>query len=144
MRRMIRDSKLLFDQHRDTHCGPDLTAKAIMLRSFCQQLRQLGPLRLVQARLRAWGRLMTQGICSARLGFVDPLTYRSLTDSECGGDVFLFPVVLIELPGAQASIFAPVVGKKVFWVHASFHRLICFRTLGPHAEVNKGPFRAGL
>jgi hypothetical protein len=77
MRRMIRDSKLLFDQHRDTRCGPDLTAKAIVLSSFCQQLRQLGPLRLVQAMLRAWRRLMTQGICSARLGFFDPLTYRS-------------------------------------------------------------------
>jgi len=137
MGRMIPDAKLLFDQHRDTRCGPDLTAKAIMLSSFCQQVRQLGPLRLVQAMLRARGRLMTQGICSARLGFCDPLTYRSLSDSECGGDGFLFPVVLIELPGAQASIFAPVGGKKVFCVHASFHRLVCFSTLGPHAEVNK-------
>ncbi|GHO61546.1 hypothetical protein KSC_004380 [Ktedonobacter sp. SOSP1-52] len=41
---MILDAKLLLDQHCHPSRGPGLTAKSIVLRSFGQQVRQLGAL----------------------------------------------------------------------------------------------------
>ena len=110
MRWMIADAELLLDQHGDPSGRPDLATKAVVFGSFGQQQRQVGQLLFAQLRLRARRRLMPQGLSPVGFGFGDPLTDRSFGDPECGGNVFLFPALLIELPGAQASIFAPVVG----------------------------------
>ncbi len=79
---------------------------------------------------------MAQRIETVFLRPTYPLAHRAFGHTKSFGDRFLFPALLIQLPGTQASIFAPVVGKRFFCTHTSFHRLACFITLGPHAEVN--------
>jgi hypothetical protein len=39
----------------------------------------------------------------------------------------LFPSLLIQFPGAQASPFAPVFWKRCVFTHTSFHRFLGFR-----------------
>lgn len=63
---------------------------------------------------------MPQGIRSTRLRFFHPLTHRSFGHAEGFGYTLLFPACLIQLPGMQAAIFAPVLGKEVFLAHTSF------------------------
>src|SRR5712691_9333100 len=136
MGRMITDAKVLLDQHGHPRRGPDFAAKPVGSCSFGKQVGQLSQLVLSQFGLRARRRLMTQGLLSLRFGTAYPLTDRPFGHAQRLGNVFLFPTGLIQLPSAQATIFAPVVGKGVFLAHTSFHRLARVRTLGPHAEVN--------
>lgn len=65
-----------------------------------------------------------------------PLTHHAFGDFQGLGDFFLFPALLVQLPGTQSSAFAPIFRKEFFLAHTSFDRLAKFITLDPHAEVN--------
>ncbi len=134
---MIPDAKLLLDQHRHPSRGPDLAAKPVVLGSFGQQVGQLGTLFLSQFRLRAGRRLVAQRIRTIFLGSTHPLTHCAFGHAQGFRNVFLFPALLIQLPGAQSATLAPVFGKEFFLAHTSFHRFAWFTTLGFHDEVNK-------
>ena len=138
MRWMIPDTKLLLDQHRHPSRGPDLAAKPVVLGSFGQQVGQLGTLLLSQFRLWTGRWLVAQRIRTIFLGSAHPLAHRAFGHPESNSDVFLFPVLLIELRGPQSSSFAPVFRKWFFLTHASLHRLVSPTTLDPYAEVNSG------
>ncbi len=121
---MIVDSKLLFDQPSDPRGSPDLSTKAVMLGSFRQQERQLRPVFSRQFRLSAMWNNTTQGVSALSLCFLDPLTYSSFGHPKCFGDVFLFPALLIQLPGTQAASFAPIFGKEGKFAHTFWDRLL--------------------
>lgn len=114
MSTMITDAELLPDHLHHPRCRPDLPAKTEGFRSLRQQGRQLRHLLGTQLRLPAWRRLMSQGFYSLCLRFFEPLTHRSRADSECGGDLFLFPSLFMQLRGAHPSSFAPIWGGFAF------------------------------
>jgi hypothetical protein len=123
---MIADSKLLLDHQSHPLRGPDLSSKTERFGSLRQQRRQLRPLLGTQFGLSPWRWLMPQGLNSLRPGFLEPLAHRSLTDSECGGDVLLFPSLFMQFPGTHPSSFAPIFGRCRFLVHTSFSRHFSF------------------
>ena len=120
MRWMIADAKVLLDQHCYPSRGPDLAAKPVVLGSFGQQVGQLHTLLLSQFRLGTGRRLVAQRIRTIFLGSAHPLTHRAFGHPEGLRDVFLFPFLLIQLPGTQSAAFAPVFRKWFFLVHTSF------------------------
>ncbi|EFH88719.1 hypothetical protein [Ktedonobacter racemifer] len=133
---MPPDAKLLLDQHCYPSSGPGLAAKPIVLGSFGQQAWHMGALFLSQFWLGGWRRPVAQRIRTIFLRSTHLLTYRALSDSLGLGDLFLFPALLIQLPGTQSSALAPIFRKGFFLAHASFHRLVRFFSLDPHAQVN--------
>jgi hypothetical protein len=136
MRWMIPGSKLLLDQHSHPHRGLDLAVKPRMLGSFSQQVRQPGSLFLSQFGWWTRRRVVAQRIRTIFLRSAHPLTHHAFGDFQGLGDFFLFPALLVQLPGTQSSAFAPIFRKEFFLAHTSFHRLAKFITLDPHAEVN--------
>src|SRR5262249_4389374 len=56
----------------------------------------------------------------------EPLTYCALAHSECSGDVFLFPSLLIQFPGTHPSSFSPILWRYRFLAHTSFDRHFVF------------------
>ncbi len=123
---MIADAELLPDHLHHPRCSPDLPSKTEGFRSLRQQGRQLRHLFGIQLRLPAWRRLMPQGFYSLCLRFFEPLTHRPLADSECGGNIFVFPSLFMQLRGAHPSSFAPILGRFRFLAHTSFDRLFVF------------------
>ncbi len=136
---MIPDAKLLLDQHRYPSRGPHFAAKPIVLGSFGQQVGHLGTLFLSQFRLGTGRWLVAQRTRTIFLGSAHPLTHRTFGHAEGLRDVFLFPALLIQLPGTQAAAFAPVFGKGFFLAHTPFHRLAWFTTLDFHDEIDTIP-----
>jgi hypothetical protein len=134
---MIPDAKLLLDQHRYPSRGPHFAAKPIVLGSFGQQVGQLGTLFLSQFRLGTGRWLVAQRTRTIFLGSAHPLTHRTFAHAEGLRDVFLFPALLIQLPGTQSATLAPVFGKGFFLTHTPFHRLAWFTPLGFHDEINR-------
>lgn len=126
MRGMRADTIFLLDHDRHARRRPDGSAKAKRFSSFCQQEGQVGQLLWSQFRWSTRRRVMTQGFWTLGSAFGDPLTHRSFADSQSRGDVFLFPCLLVEFPGAQASSFAPVFWKRCVFTHTSFHRVFGF------------------
>ena len=123
---MIADSKLLPDHLHHSRGGPDLPSKPEGLRSLRQQGRQLRHLFGTQSWLPSCRRLMPQGFNSLCLRFLHPLGHGSLAHTECGGDVLLFPSLLMQFPCALPSCFAPIVWRSRFLAHTSFYRLFVF------------------
>ena len=100
MRGMIADAIFLLDYDRHTRCRPGGSAKAKRFSPFCQQERQVGQVLRLLFRWSTWRRVMTQGFWTLGSAFGDPLTHRSFRDSQGHGDVFLFPSLLVQFPGA--------------------------------------------
>src|SRR5258706_2132205 len=119
---MIADAKDVQDHLRHPLGGPHVTTEAKGFASCCQQGRQLRRLLRTQFRLSPWRWLMAQGVYSLRLGFLHPLAHRSLSDPECGSNVFLFPSLFMQFPGAHPSSFAPIFWRCRFLAHTSFYR----------------------
>lgn len=107
MRRVIADVKLVADKVSDPAPRPDRAAKAKGFRTLLQQTHQLGALGLAQQRLRAGGRVSPQGRHAIARGAAEPLTHRSVRDTECFGDLALLPAVLMEFPGTAPTTFVP-------------------------------------
>src|SRR6266700_2081795 len=54
----------------------------------------------------------------------DPVAHRSLTDSQCSGDVFLLPTFLFQFPRSFPSFFSPI---GFLWCsHASYCLILDF------------------
>ncbi len=111
---MIPDAKLLLDQHRYPSRGPHFAAKPIVLGSFGQQVGQLGTLFLSQFRLGTGRWLVAQRTRTGLLGAVHPLTHRAFGHPEGLRNVFLFPALLIQLPGTQSATLTPVFREWFF------------------------------
>src|SRR5258705_13923120 len=96
--------------HRgDAVRGPDISAKAVALRSAFQQPGDLRALLRAQSRHSSWPRMTCQRLSAAPLPTTtQPLTNRSFAPSQRDGDILLHPALLFERPGAFASLFAPV------------------------------------
>ena len=134
---MIADPKHLFDQLSHPRRGPDLSPKAEGFGSFGQQCRQLRPLLGTQlgCGTRRW--LMAQGFHSLRLGLFEPLAHRALCHAQCGSDIFLFPSLFMQFPGAYPSSFAPIFGRCRFLAHTSFHRYVSSFSLASSVAINR-------
>ena len=133
---MIADAKFLLDHHSDTGRDPDLASKPERFGPPCQQLRQLGQLLWRKARRGSWRRTVAQCLWSLAFAFGDPLAHRPFSHTQSDSNVFLFPSLLIQFPGAQASSFAPVFWKRCVFTHTSFHRFAELQTLGLCSEIN--------
>jgi hypothetical protein len=122
MSRMIAHPELLLDHRSHPLRGPDLSTEAERFGSFGQQGGQLGSLLPTQfgRRPRSW--LMPQRFRSLCFGILSPLAHCPLAHSECCSDVFLFPSVFMQFPGAHPSSFAPICGRCRFLAHTSFYR----------------------
>jgi hypothetical protein len=140
MGRMIPDAIFPLDHLGHPRGHPDLPPKSERFGPLCQQLRPLGQLLRAQFRGSPRPRVMTQGFCPLGSAFGNPLTHRSFGDSQSGGDVFLFPSLLIQFPAAQASSFAPVFWKRgglYSYLLSSGFRL---QTLALCSEINRRRF----
>src|SRR5258708_6964075 len=85
-----------------TSCG------AVRLRSMGEQGRHLGALLGAQLGLRSRRGMAPQRL-DARLPCpLQPLADRACGHPECGGDLLLFPALLLQLPGASPPSLAPV------------------------------------
>src|SRR6266851_3964599 len=123
---MIADPKLSLDHLSHPRGGPDLSTEAEGLRSFAQQAGQLRSLLRRQFRRGTGCWLMTQSLRSLHSGILSPLAHRTLADSQCASDVFLFPSVFMQFPSAHPSSFAPIFGKYRFLAHTSLYRRFAF------------------
>jgi hypothetical protein len=126
MSSMITDTKLLLDHLGNSRCGPDLSSKAESFGTLCQPCRQLGLLLGAQSRLCSWWWLMSQGLHSLSLRFLEPLAHCTLTHPECGCDVFLSPSLFLQFPGTHPSSFPPILWRGRFLAHTSFDRPFFF------------------
>jgi hypothetical protein len=119
---MIAHCELLLDHHGHPRRGPDLSSKAERFGSLGQQGRQLRSLLGAQFRLspRRW--LMSQGLDSLCPDLLEPLAHCSLSHSECGSAVFLFPSLFTQLRGTHPSSFAPIFWRCGTLTHTSFSR----------------------
>lgn len=127
MGRVIAHAIFSLDQDRYARRRPDGSAKAKRFGPFCQQLRQVGQLFRSQFRGSTRRRTMTQGFWSQAFAFGDPLAHGPFGHPQSGGNIFLFPSLLVEFPGAQASSFAPIFWKRCAFSHTSFHRVFSFK-----------------
>ncbi len=127
MGRMIAHAKLALDHLGDSCSGPDLPAEPERFCSPGQQFRQLRPLLWAQFRRSARRGLMAQGVFSMSFAFGDPLAHRSFGDPQGCGNIFVFPSLLVQFPGAQPSSFAPILWKWCACVHTSFYRLFSYK-----------------
>lgn len=116
---MIAHPKCAFDRHRDSRRRPDLPAEAERFGSLCQQPWQLRSLLFGQFRRSSWRRLMTQRFWTLGLATAYPLADRSLRHSQGLRDLFLWPSLLIQFPGTQASAFAPIFRQRCACLHTS-------------------------
>jgi hypothetical protein len=126
MGRVIADAKFLLDHHSYTGGDPDLPTKPEGFGSSRQQLRQLGQLLWPQFRRGPWRGLVAQCLWSLAFAFGYPLAHRSFGHPQSGCNVVLFPSLLIQFPGTQASAFAPIFWQRCVFTHTSFHRLFDF------------------
>src|SRR5437588_5288786 len=112
MRRMVGHVKGAADNLGDPPAGPELAAKPVGLCPALQQGGELGQLFRRESRLPARRRMAPQpldALLDALLAPTrEPLADGARRDPERGGDVLLFPAVLLQLPGASPPSFAPV------------------------------------
>ncbi len=127
MGRMIAEAKFLLDHLGYTGRDPDLPTKPEGFGSPRQQLRQLGQVLWPQFRRGSWRGSVAQCLWSQAFAFAHPLADSSFGHTQSGCNVFLFPSLLIELRGTQASAFAPIFWKRCVFTHTSFHRLFDFQ-----------------
>lgn len=124
---MIAHTKLALDHHGDSRRSPDLPTEAERFGALCQQPRQLRSLLFAQFRRSAWRRLMLQRFRTVDLAPGDPLTDGSFSDSQGLSNLVLWPSLLVQFPGAQASAFAPIFWKRCVCLHTSLYRLFGFK-----------------
>jgi hypothetical protein len=127
MGRMIAHAKLALDHLGHSRGGPDLPAEAERFGSLCQQSWQLRSLLFGQFWRSSWRRLMTQRFWTLGLALGDPLANGSLRHSQGLRDLFLWPSLLMQFPGAQPSAFTSIFGKGCLCTHTSFSRLFGFK-----------------
>ncbi len=122
MGRMIADATFLLDHRSDTGGDPDLPMEPKGFGSRRQPVWQLGQLLWRKAWRGAWRGPVAQCLWSLAFAFGDPLAHSTFGHTQSGGHIFLFPSLLIEFPGTQASAFAPIFWKRCVFTHTSFHR----------------------
>jgi hypothetical protein len=119
MGRMIPDAKGLLDDLADTRTRPDLAAKAKGLWATIEQIGELSELHIAEACWRARSNSPSQAIYSLGCGTLEPVTDRALGDPQGFGNARLAPALLMQLPSAQPTAFAPI-GRQwcEFGIHA--------------------------
>ncbi|EFH88626.1 hypothetical protein Krac_10104 [Ktedonobacter racemifer DSM 44963] len=137
MSRMIAHSKLPLDHCGHTLGGPNRSRKAKGFSPFRQQLWQLRSLLLTQLGRTPAPRLPTQPLGSFLFRFVDPLAHRSFTHSQSLSDLLLLPALLIEVPGASSSLFAPIVDEWFVFAHTTSVLGLLSFCLANSAEIYK-------
>ena len=112
---MVADGKLLLDQLGHAAPSPDVTKKAMGLRTLSQQINQLHKLVWVQGGWATWRRVISECRWAVAAGARQPLTNSSLADAQSRGDLDLGPTLLMKLPGALAATCAPTDGPVAIW-----------------------------
>src|SRR5947209_20509317 len=79
---------------------------------------------------------MAQGLHPLGPGFLEPLAHCPLCHAQCGSDIFLFPSLFMQFPGAYPSSFAPIFGRCRFLAHTSFHRYVSSFSLASSVAIN--------
>jgi hypothetical protein len=134
---MIADAIFSLDHDRHSRRRPDLSAKAKRLGSPRKQAGQVGQLLRPQFWRSARRGPMAQRFCSQAFPTAYPLAHCSFGHTQSGGDVFLFPSLLLQFPGAQASPFAPVFWKRCVFAHTPLSSAVRLQTLELCSEINK-------
>lgn len=109
MTRIITHSELLFEDFRDPFACPDGPAETKGFGTAFQQARYLRSALPGETGRRTGFGAGSQSVFASVSGASDPLTDGSLRDTEGGGDFVLLPVLLMQVPGAKATIFTPIV-----------------------------------
>ena len=107
---MIGDLPLSLNELSHALCGPDIALEAEGLGSLGKQSRQLCLLLGAEARRGASGFTSFERLGSLFPGAANPLADGSRGDAQGGSDVGLFPALLEEFPGTQATTFLPMGG----------------------------------
>jgi len=105
---MVPDAKLLSNDCRDALGGPDLPDEAEGFGTPGQQIGQLCEFLGGQPGRGARRWLAVQGFDASLARPLQPLTDRALTDAQGLGDSLAHPAPLMEGPGPQPALFAPV------------------------------------
>ncbi len=108
MRRVIAHPKLALNHLCYSLRRPHLSPKAKRLGTTVQQTWQLGQLLGAQLGLRPRRRVPAQGFDSSFSPSFEPLTHCSLSDPQGRCNIFLFPALLLQFPGASAAPFFPI------------------------------------
>ena len=106
--RMIHHPEDPFYHGGDAFTRPDIAREAETWCAACEQVGYLSALDPGKATGCAAGRAFLEGFDAFFASALDPLADGSGGSIEFLGDVFLLPPLLVELPGTQASSFAPI------------------------------------
>src|SRR5688500_700767 len=109
MSRMVSDPEFSPNHLRHPLTRPHFSSKPVCLSSLSHKLGQPRSLLFTQTWRCARRRLVSQGLHALFPGTLHPLAYCSFGDSQSVGYLGLLPVLLLQLEGAQASAFTPVL-----------------------------------
>src|ERR671932_2744499 len=104
---MMADADWVSDEWGNAAPGPDFASEAYGFRALLQQVHKLRTLVWSQQRLRAWSRVVAQGLNAGLRGPFQPLADCALGDAQGVGDARLRPSLLVKLPGTMTATFTP-------------------------------------
>jgi len=135
MRAVVRHAKFLLDHGRDALAGPHIAQKPIRLGTIAQQGRQLGLLLCGQARRRARGHAMDQGLGASFARPLEPLAHRARGHAQRLRDGTTRPTGLVQRPGAQPPPFVQLLSRGC---DPSAHTSWCTRRTPPFTSWRSG------
>ena len=105
---MVRDTKLTADDCGHTFTGPDITTKA---EGFWPLFEQFGyPRFLLKSETGLGSRCFsaTESLLSLTFSAGQPLAHCALSYAESISDILLFPALLMQFPGSEATVFSQI------------------------------------
>ena len=119
---MVAHPELPPDDGRHPLGGPDITTEAERLGPLRQQHRDLRPLLRRQFRLGSGARPALQGLLATRASAAHPLADGPGRDPQRLRNLLLAPTLRLQRPGAQPSLFTPLLRSSCFLCHTTAHR----------------------